>query len=654
MGIISFLKEKFGADQQDNNNAQFVPFKTDDEAVKYVDDEFRRRQKDKRNYELQWMLNINFLNDNQYCDINTASGALYQQDRAYDWQEMEVYNQIAVIYDTRLAKLKKTRPIPFVRPVGNEVKDVAAAKSSKAILKGLDSNLEMNTRRAMVTAWSEITGCCFVRHRWDTELGSLIGRDEQGEVYEGDIDKDIWNSFEVFPDSSFANGIEGCKSLIFARPMSIEEIWDKWNVQVSGRKVDVFTLDRANIGGGLTYNTTNNRFTITTVENQEIVKELMLLPCRKFPQGLNITVAGGKLLDLKPFIYRVGNNGKYGFPVEMQVCIERPGFFWPVSIIERIIPLQRAYNAVRNRKNEVLNRKSIGNLAVEDDGNVDVEELETEGLYPGKIHLYARGAHAPVFIQNSDSTGDFEIAEKSLREEFAMISGVSPFSSQSLPPTGVISGDAMERLNEADDSRLSLTKENIHAAAIRGWKIDLRIYRQFAKGPRLLRYVGENNQVDLIEWYASDLTSDDIIIDNEDELSQTPAQRRNIIIQLMQYKLFSTDIDPKTRNKIIEMMKLGNWEDVDDIEDLHAAKARRENKLVIEGTLPNFKEYDIHELHIQEHNRFRLDVSYEEFEQANPQLAMMFDIHVQQHEQAIQMKMQQAMMAQQMAAQPAN
>jgi hypothetical protein len=206
----------------------------------------------------------------------------------------------------------------------------------------------------------------------------------------------------------------------------------------------------------------------------------------------------------------------------------------------------------------------------------------------------------------------------------------------------------MEQLNESDDSRLSLTKENIHSAAIKGWKIDLRMYRQFVPegSPRLLRYVGANNEVDLIWWYNSDLNSDDVIIDNEDELSQTPAQRRQILIQMMQYNLFSNDVDPKTRNKIIEMMKLGNWEDIDDIEDLHAAKARRENSLVVEGKLPNFKDFDLHEIHVQEHNRFRLDVSYEEFEQANPQMAAIFDQHVAQHEQAVAQKA--AMLAEQM------
>src|SRR5690606_33098913 len=129
------------------------------------------------------------------------------------------------------------------------------------------------------------------------------------------------------------------------------------------------------------YNTSGYKFTHTTLENSEIVKEYMHLPCKKYPQGLHIIVVADKLCELKPFIYRVGKNGSYGFPFEMQICIERPGFFWPVSIIERLIPVQRKYNAVKNRKHEILNRVAIGNLAIEDDGTVDVEDLEAEGLY---------------------------------------------------------------------------------------------------------------------------------------------------------------------------------------------------------------------------------------------------------------------------------
>lgn len=654
MGVVDFIKDKLNIGQPEQNEQikrpenGFMPFKTQEEAVKFVNDDFERRRKLKRPYELQWMLNINFLNGNQFCDINLTTGTLFQQDKAYEYQEMEVFNQIAPIYETRLAKLKQIKPVPYVRPASSETRDVSAAKTSKRILIGLDANLEMTPKRALMTAWSELTGCCFLKRRWELTAGNYIGEDEQGALYEGDIEKDIVSPFEIFPDSNFANGIEGCRSIIHARPMTVEEIWEKWDVTVPGRKVDVFTLEQANIGGGLGYSTTNHKFTITTIENSEIVKELMLLPCKKYPQGLHIIVAGDKLCELKPYIYRLGKNGKYGFPFEMQICIENPGFFWPTSIIERLIPVQRKYNAVKNRKHEVLNRIAIGNLAVEDDGVVDVTELEEEGLYPGKIHLYPRGGKAPTFIEPKGDTNAFDIEEAKLENLFTMISGVSPFSSQSLPPTGVVSGDAMEQLKEADDSRISLTADNINNAAIQGWKIDLRMYKQFVppNTPRLLRYVGENNEIDLIEWYASDLTSDDVIIDNEDEIMQSPSQRMQIIKELLQYKLFSNDVDPKVRAKVIQMMKLGNWEDTADIEDLHITKAKWENRQIMQGLMPDFCDYDMHELHKQEHDRARLDISYVEFKKANPEIAAMLDAHVKQHEQAI--AQQAAMLAEQM------
>ena len=131
-----------------------------------------------------------------------------------------------------------------------------------------------------------------------------------------------------------------------------------------------------------------------------------------------------------------------------------------MSIVERLIPVQRKYNAVKNRKHEILNRAAIGNLAIEDDGTVDVADLEAEGLYPGKIHLYPRGGKPPEFIESNASTTAFDIEETKLENLFTMISGVSPLLSIATAD-GVVSGDAMEQLKEADDSRISLTSDNI-------------------------------------------------------------------------------------------------------------------------------------------------------------------------------------------------
>jgi hypothetical protein len=651
MGFLSTVKEAFGSLQ--GNIEEQIEQKQDqkykEQVTRFIKTEFERRQKDRKGIELQWNLNMNFLMGNQFCDINPSANTIQQIGKTFEWEERVPYNLIASIHETRLAKLKRIRPSPHTRPTKTETQSIARAKTSNAVLEGLDQVQSSQEKIALATAWAEICGCAFYKQIWDKALGRQIGIYENAEVFEGDVSFEVISPFEIYPDSNFSKGVEGCKSIIHARAYSIEDIWERWGVKVAGRKIDVFNLQQTIVGtGGLGYDSTVSKYATTGVENHEVVIEYMELPSKQYPNGRHIITAGDELLYYGDFIYRVGENKKAAFPLTMQICIETPGYFWATSIIERLIPVQRAYNAVKNRKHELLNRKAIGNIAVEDDGNVDIEDLETEGLYPGKIHIYARGGKPPQFLESHASTNDFEMEERSLEDLFYKISGVSPFASQSAPPTGVNSGAAMEKIRESDDTRIALTAENINIAAIKRYKISLRLYRQFANGPRIVRYVGKNNEVEVIDWFAPDLESDDVVIEKEDDLAQTPVQRKQMVLDLLQYKLFSTDVDPRTRSRVISLLELGNWESTDDIEELHVMKAHRENKFIMEGVPPKFKEFDIHSIHIQEHNRFRLDAEYEEFEQANPNFAMAFDLHVTQHEQAEAMKMQQ-LMAQQTA-----
>lgn len=68
------------------------------------------------------------------------------------------------------------------------------------------------------------------------------------------------------------------------------------------------------------------------------------------------------------------------------------------GLVERLIPLQREYNNIKNRKNEFIDRLSLGVVFVED-GSVDVDELSQEGLEPGRIVIYRQGSVAPSVVQ---------------------------------------------------------------------------------------------------------------------------------------------------------------------------------------------------------------------------------------------------------------
>ena len=72
------------------------------------------------------------------------------------------------------------------------------------------------------------------------------------------------------------------------------------------------------------------------------------------------------------------------------------------GIVSRLVPIQQAYNNLMNRNQECINRLAYPTLLVED-GSVDIDNLEEEGLTPGKVLVYRQGAEQPKFFTNSSS-----------------------------------------------------------------------------------------------------------------------------------------------------------------------------------------------------------------------------------------------------------
>lgn len=90
------------------------------------------------------------------------------------------------------------------------------------------------------------------------------------------------------------------------------------------------------------------------------------------------------------------------------------------GLVSLLIPLQRAYNAVKNRELEYINRCSMGILCVEDD-SIDVDDLCEEGLTPGKVIVYRQGSKAPSQLLEHMDTEPYINSAKALCEEMVTI-----------------------------------------------------------------------------------------------------------------------------------------------------------------------------------------------------------------------------------------
>ena len=99
-----------------------------------------------------------------------------------------------------------------------------------------------------------------------------------------------------------------------------------------------------------------------------------------------------------------------------------------------------------------------------EDGSIDVDSLEEEGLSPGKLLVYRRGATPPGLMNAGSVPTEFRDEEDRLLAEFINISGASNLNEVMVSSSGQLSGYALSLIIEQDYSRLNVTTENIRNA----------------------------------------------------------------------------------------------------------------------------------------------------------------------------------------------
>lgn len=596
--------------------------------AKEVTADFENRREDRRKVENGWILNMNFLSGNQFSTM-TEDGLLQDDDRQFYWQSRKAFNHIAPMVDSRLAKLTKLRPLVKARAFSDEERDVQSAKLATGILSYVRQKIDFDHTVTRATLWAETCGSAFYKIVWNEKGGKKVALDESGKaVYEGEVGITAISPFEIFPDRLDAEGLEDVKSVIYAKVVPVDYIYEQFGVVVKGRDLSDCTLApySENYASKSPMEATFSER--TKHADSEILIERYTRPSGENKDGRLEIVAGGELLYEGDLPYVNGEKDTRGFPFVQQDCVRLPGAFFGSSLIDRLIPVQRAYNTVRNRKHELLNRVATGVLTVED-GSVDTDELAEEGICPGKVLIYRQGGKAPELLEYGKVPEDFKSEEEWLEKEFTLISGVSDLTKNSLPQT-VTSATGLKLLLAEDETRLSVTIKNIGNAMKETAQHILRLYRQFAGNARLMTVTGENKKTEIYYFNASDLDEGDIIL--ETEQAENAEERKETILRLLEAGVL-TDADGKIpsdiRHRILDAFGFGSFENAKDISSLHIVKAQEENLDLMKNYV-EIDSYDDHGLHVLEHTRYLLS---EEFKRkATPLIKERFENHIAEHE----------------------
>ena len=588
------MTEKSQAERQEEARVRAI--------VEDVQADFSARQNDRKRLERGWELDMNFLCGNQYCGINPA-GEIEEEEKNYGWQPKRVFNRIAPTVELRCAKLARIRPALAVRAVSDDENDKKAAVLSAAILAAAGEKAGLDAALSSATVWSETCGTAFYKVVWDNDGGGVLALSEDGEsICEGDVKVLAVPPFEIYPYSLSEESIEAQPSIIHARAVSVQDIFAAYGVKLAGRDIDEFALSP--------YSAAAHTFGGSVRAKRggyEVVIERYCRPTADMPDGRLTVVAGGALLYDGPLPYKNGENGARSYPFIKQTCMPLAGSFFGASVVDRMIPVQRAYNAVRNRKHEFLNRISMGTLAVEE-GAVDTDDLIEDGLRPGKVIVYRQGSKPPEQLSLGALPDCFEKEEETLSDEFAKISGTGDLTQNGQTFSSVTSATGLQLLVEQDEARLNVCYDSIKQALKAVGRHILRLYRQFAQAARLVRSRGKGGRVELCVFTGADISSDEVILESDSDVNLTPAERRNFVYELIDRGLLSGDdgkMSRSVKNKVLSFIGCGGFAGGRDIAKLHSERAAEENAAMRSGEA-EVKEYDDHAVHIEEHTAFLL------------------------------------------------
>lgn len=657
-GITAAIGSLFGRGpgKKDDTDGKVIDVDRDgntlfkEDIIHNILEELEKRRGQRSTLEQQWTLNANFLCGNQYCEVRPYTGEIEQLEPVYDWLNRETFNNIAPLIQTRIANLKKINYMMKVKPATNELEDYAKAEVSTSVLQYTQKATDFEAKKDTMIYWNELCGNCFWLTWWDKDKGEkfasetvLSVKDDGTEskkeraFYQGDIDYGLITPYEVFPESIFKQGVENQRSVILEQVKSVEDIYDLYGIDVEGSAIETFELTPVASGGGLGYENTVISLGHRTAENAEKVITYFERPSKYKPNGLMVIIVGDEHL-----VY-YGDMPYSRIPIIQSVCHEVPGQFFGKSVIQDLIPYQRTYNGCINSIHEYIKRLSLGNLLTEE-GSIDIEEYEQHGLEPGAFLVYKNGTNPPVPVQNGSLPTEIMSERYNLKSDMEYVAGVSQLMVTGNAPQTNMSGTAIANLAEIDNTRLSLTGDHIRNSIRKLAVLWLEIYKRYATTHRILNYVGANDIGKALVWSAEDINSYDVEYVTENELLMSEDVQKQRFFDMYNMGLFTDDngrIPMRVKIRAMEYMKAGNYTDIMNLNLLQMQAAQRENVFFENGVIPKISDFDEHEIHIEEHLRYILQMEFQILKLKKPEYAEALENHLREHKQLAELEKQQ-------------
>jgi hypothetical protein len=514
---------------------------------------------------------MNYYVSNQWIGWNKGDRRILMLP-VEDGQERITLNKIKPRVMTLLAKHTKNKIKFDVIAASKEEQDVDAAKAADKYLQFIWNELDFTKKTADIFLNMLVKKRVWVKTWFDAEAGDDITPTEGQPGYEkdmkqvnkGEIRARVCDALTIFCDPS-ATCEEEIRWIIERKARDVEEVNEEYDAKVSpDDSVDYlnsYDITRINTDG-ISSNESKRK------QNMVLVYELWYKPCKKYPNGVKITIANGQQLDY--------NEESGELPYHLFGYIPIPGTLTYEAVVTDMIPVQRGINIKRSMI--ATHAKTVGNAVWTIPLGSSVDEEDITDISGGFIHYNAAGGGKPERVQAPDipSFYDRDLANDAI--DLDDMSGAREVSQGSMPK-GLDTLGGLQIMVEQENEKLVVAASNYEQGMKKVMTRILKLMKKHYSEERQGKLVGEGNEIEIISFNASDLTgNEDIkIIEGSSLPEMKAAQQERLVLMWDKGAIQKKDGTPDA-NTFLRLMGMGDSTDLFEQHEMDENNAKMEDK----------------------------------------------------------------------------
>ena len=624
--------------------------------VAWVQSEWTKAKTARSQKQLQWFHNMSMFYGHHWVEQTRGNFPDGYKDKLFTprkpyYHERKTINRIRSYVRWEMSKMLSSFPTAQAIPASSEDDDQRAAFAAEQAWTSISESKKLRQHMSRATWWTIVTGNGFLKTHWDPYCKDKVSG-EMGDIKFGHV-----TPFHLFVPDIREQDIEDQPFVINAYTKTVE-----WAQYYFAKELGDIKLSPSVSSANQILDEAYLNLGHSKAPDSVIVYETWIKPGahKLMPEGGVVVTVDDILISVYKDGFPYGHNM---YPFTKFEHIPTATFYADSPIVD-LSQLQKEYNGLRSEISEAGRRMAKPQL-IAPMGSIVPSKLTNE---PGLVIQYKPGMPPPQPLPLSPLPQYYLEQQDRILNDWIDISGEREVSRGDTPP-GVTSGTAISYLQEASNQYLTPQFQSIEAGVEKIAIQTIELFVQYVDIPRKIRTIGADGAFDTMLLQGADIASGtDIRIEPGSSFAKSKAAQEARVMDMFAVGI----IDQPAAARMLE---IGGVQKIMDTLNVAERKAQRENikmKMLTEDVLEMARQqameelmtqippeamadptimqelqnmptplivpvddFDVHEVHIETHNKFRMS---QEYEILPDELKQQFADHVAMHEQIVQQK----------------